>query len=167
VVSTYISKKDTKTMSSTTISESARREALDNFAELHKRDFLLPDAASIGDIFTSLGKDIEEQVLGSFCGESYRDPGTSRSRVDRCQISNSVWAFRTRLNGHFRCGGVQEGVLQKIRENMLPVDNDRLYFEIVEWEKDGLALVIVKHNQILGQRYIALVDAASLDTIEA
>jgi len=161
VVSTYISKEDTKTMSSSTITESARREALDSFAELHSRQFLLPDAANIDDIFTSLGKDIEEQVLGSFCGEEHS------LGVDRCQISNSVWAFRTRLNGHFRCGGVQEGVLQKIRENMLPVDNDRLYFEIVEWENSGLALILVKHNQILGQRYIALVDAASLDTIDA
>jgi len=162
VVSTYSSEKEPTTMSE----RSERRAALDNFSELHGREFLLPEAERLEDIFTRLGKDIEEQVLGSFCGESYRDPVTSRSRVDRCQISNSVWAFRTRLNGHFRCGGVQDGVLQKIRESMLPVDNDRLYFEIVEWEKDGLALVIVKHNQILGQRYLALVDAASLDTFD-
>lgn len=138
-----------------------RRQILEDFSALHSREFLMPDAENLSDIFTRLGKDIEEQVLGSFCGEEHS------LGAGRCQVINSVCAFRTRLNGHFRCGGVQEGVLTKIRENMLPVDNDSLYFEIVEWESSGLALVIVKHNQIIGQRYIALVDAASLDTIDA
>ena len=151
---------------SKTISESERRETLKKFSDLHKRDFLLPEAATLDDIFTEVGKDIEEQVLGSFCGETYRDPSPLRERVDRCQVGNGIWAFRTRLNGHFRCGGLQEGVLTKIRESMLPVDNDRLYFEIVEWSSDNLALVIVKHNAILGSRYLALIDASSLDKVK-
>lgn len=147
------------------IFEEHRIEALESFSELHGREFLLPDAATFDDIFTELGTkdEIEDRTLGSICGPTYRDRNTLAERKDCCSISNGIWAFRTRVNGFLRCKGIREDVLAKIRENMLPVNNDRLHFEFVEWEKDGLALVLVKHDQIIGQRYLALVDARGLD----
>jgi len=48
-----------------------------------------------------------------------------------------------------------------VMDNMLHLDNDRKFFEVVVRE-DGSALILVKYNQILGSRWLTIVPAASL-----
>lgn len=47
-------------------------------------------------------------------------------------------------------------VINFIENNMSTIDGDELYFEIVEWSPKE-ALVLVRHNAIIGSRYLAVV----------
>lgn len=50
-----------------------------------------------------------------------------------------------------------------IHANMLYITYDQLYFDIIIHD-DGRALVTVKHNQIIGSRWLARIDATTLPT---
>jgi len=54
-----------------------------------------------------------------------------------------------------------DAVLDYISNSMLNLDRDSLYFEVVI-RNDGRALVVVKHNNIIGSRWLALLDASEL-----
>ena len=47
-------------------------------------------------------------------------------------------------------------VLDYIRTNMLPIDYDSIYFEAID--RDNKWLIIAKYNQIIGSRWLALVE---------
>lgn len=53
-----------------------------------------------------------------------------------------------------------EAVMRVARE-MLMVDGDHLSFEIIRWD-DGRALVVLKYGQIIGSRWLAMIDAGSI-----
>lgn len=53
-----------------------------------------------------------------------------------------------------------------IEANMLRIDNDRKYFEVVIRD-DDTALVLVKYNVILGSRWMTIVPASTLTLPEA
>jgi hypothetical protein len=48
-----------------------------------------------------------------------------------------------------------------VRANMIRIEHDSLYYEIIEYD-DGTALILVQYNQILGNRWLAIVDAKTL-----
>jgi hypothetical protein len=66
------------------------------------------------------------------------------------------------VNGHrsFHVSPKPE-LVSWIAKEMLVIERDRKYFEVVE-RVDGSALVIVKHDQILGSRWLTIVPTASL-----
>ena len=52
-------------------------------------------------------------------------------------------------------------VLDYFRDHVLHCDRDRMYFEVVGWD-DGRALVVLQHNAIIGNHYLAVIDAATI-----
>lgn len=53
-----------------------------------------------------------------------------------------------------------------IYQNMLQIDYDKIYFTITVRD-NGTALVCAQYNQIIGDRWLALIDAADLDQFVA
>lgn len=47
-------------------------------------------------------------------------------------------------------------VLSRVRESMLPIENDTIYFEVVE-HNNGWALVVANYNVIIGSHYLGYV----------
>lgn len=52
-------------------------------------------------------------------------------------------------------------ILSRIRESMLLIPNDRLFFEIVNHD-NGWSLVVVSHGVIIGSRWLAYIKTDSL-----
>jgi len=48
-----------------------------------------------------------------------------------------------------------------VKENMLAIDYDSIYFEIICYE-NNTAMLIAKYNQIIGSRWIAMIDINSI-----
>lgn len=53
------------------------------------------------------------------------------------------------------------GLWAWLRDNLISVDYDTIGFSLVAWE-DGTVLVIARHNQIIGSRWLAILPAAEL-----
>jgi hypothetical protein len=47
------------------------------------------------------------------------------------------------------------------REEMLHTSNDRTSFEVIQWA-NGHALVLIQYGQILGSRYLGIIDASTI-----
>jgi hypothetical protein len=56
-------------------------------------------------------------------------------------------------------------VLEYVKDNVLHCGNDRMYFELVQWD-DGKTLVVAQHNVICGNHYLAVIDTASVPAYE-
>ena len=55
-------------------------------------------------------------------------------------------------------------VVNWIAMNMLSIDYDTIYFEIVE-RADGTALILAKYNRIIGSRYLGLIPSSELSGV--
>lgn len=62
--------------------------------------------------------------------------------------------------GGFRCfhATPKQEIVEWVKSNMLRVEYDTIYFEITI-RSDGTALICAKYNQIIGDRYLAVIDA--------
>lgn len=52
----------------------------------------------------------------------------------------------------------KQEVIEYVRNNMIPVYYDHIYFQVVV-RNDNTALITASYNQIIGSRWLALVDA--------
>ena len=53
------------------------------------------------------------------------------------------------------------GLWAWLRDNLISIDYDSIGFSLVAWE-DGNVLVIARHNQIIGSRWLTILPAAEL-----
>lgn len=75
--------------------------------------------------------------------------------------ANSI-APTTYLNGDLaEYTGKSMTIHGEVIANMLQVDNDSIYFEIIVRD-DGTADVYARYNQIIGSRMLATIDASTL-----
>ena len=72
-----------------------------------------------------------------------------------------ITGYLYRRDGSLRVKPHDE-ILADVQENMLGIDYDSIYFEIVDHPDNGCSLVIAKYNQILGSRYLGYIQT---DTI--
>lgn len=52
-------------------------------------------------------------------------------------------------------------LVEFVKESMLPAEGHPIYFEVIVYE-DGLALVTANHNHIIGNRWLALIEASTI-----
>jgi hypothetical protein len=113
------------------------------------KNILMPDAKAFGDLF------------GAFKPWKYK-PGDATPFIQldtklvlQCYCMNmagksmEVWPL----------AAVEDVVNQSI-----VVRDDHLYFELVD-QKDGETLVVVKHNRIIGSRYLAVIATESIPKV--
>lgn len=81
----------------------------------------------------------------------------NRRGRDRATISGHCMISRRDGRRQFiQITSLAEGVLSKMKEFIVVID-DSMDFEIIEWE-DGLALVTIRHNKILGSNWLAIIN---------
>jgi len=114
----------------------------------HDKSYLLPDAVTFDELFTVIG-------------EPQRWPFTPTIK-DTMKISSWI-RFRDAAHGHpVEQVKPSPEVFNALRANMLDLGSrDEVSFEIIVHD-NGWALVIVEHSQIIGSRWIAYIDAATL-----
>lgn len=56
-----------------------------------------------------------------------------------------------------------KALIEAICANMLYIEYDSLFFEVV-FQTDGTALLQVKHNQIIGSRWLSYIDGKTVPT---
>jgi len=114
----------------------------------HDKSYLLPDAVSFDELFTVIG-------------EPQRWPFTPTIK-DTMKISSWI-RFRDAAHGHpVEQVKPSPEVFNALRANMLDLGSrDEVSFEIIVHD-NGWALVLVQHSQIIGSRWIAYIDAATL-----
>ena len=90
------------------------------------------------------------------------------ARRERTEVMGFDGELSIQLGGHisgdrFRCFQAipNENVLKWIGENMLAIQHDTIYFEIVEGD-DGFALLLAKYNQIIGSRWLGFFPTSEL-----
>jgi hypothetical protein len=78
-------------------------------------------------------------------------------------IGSYVWIYDSRKGRRTnnQAQRLPAFVIDYIKNNMIRVPYDQIYFEVVVWG-DGRALVLARYKQILGQRYLAIIDAATI-----
>ena len=86
------------------------------------------------------------------------EPKKDRPFADKAVISN--WLHYSKpYRSEYR--EPRPIVLEYIRGNMLPVDYDSIYFEVID-RGDNETLIVAKYNQIIGSRWLAIVDTDSV-----
>ena len=128
------------------------------------KELAFPEAKSLSDLFesTEVRKPSESsEKIKIWKGEDPHDPQAETYLTSYCQVR--------RANGGFDFLHVKprERVVEYIDNNLIKVAYDSIHFEIVVYD-DGTALVLVKYSQIIGSRWLAMVDASTvpLDTSE-
>jgi hypothetical protein len=59
------------------------------------------------------------------------------------------------------CVRPTQRVMDCIAAEMLVIDDDRIYFEIID-RGNGTALVVAKYNKIIGSRWLALIPSSEI-----
>ncbi len=88
---------------------------------------------------------------------------TGKSRREfkgRCVLSSSC-SVRRPDAWQFLQVKPRDGMVEWIEKNMLLLDCDTISFEVVVRD-DGTALLLAHYSQIIGSRWLALVDASTL-----
>ena len=78
------------------------------------------------------------------------------------EISNWVQIREPAKYSHTRAM-LPQWLIDWLQENMLAVDHDSIYFQVIVRD-DQHALVTAQYNQIIGSRWLALIDTNSVNT---
>ncbi len=120
---------------------------------LNERPIAFPDVKTLAELFTEVkpGKG-ESPVIEKM-------PNWTNGKRN-CYLTGwlSVSGETERRSFHVK---PTEAVIACVRDSMLHGEYDRIHFEAVVWD-DGRALVLAQYNQIIGSRYLAVIDAASI-----
>ena len=115
-----------------------KQQKIDN-AELVGKTLAFPDMTDFSELFGN------------------QEPKQNYEFAEKSVISN--WLLFSDHHSEYR--QPTDKTLQYVRANMLPVDYDSIYFEVINRE-DGTSLVTAKYNQILGSRWLAFVDTETI-----
>ena len=81
-----------------------------------------------------------------------------------CKSEVSNWIHISGVYGYDSTRAVlPQWLIDWIQNNMLAVDHDSIYFNVIVRD-DQHALVTAQYNQIIGSRWLALIDANSVTT---
>ena len=86
------------------------------------------------------------------------EPKQDRDFADKSVISNWLH-YSPKFKSEYR--EPLPMTLKYVRENMLPVDYDSIYFQLVD-RGDNETLVTAQYNQILGNRWLAMIQTDSI-----
>ena len=122
------------------------------FAADQGRTVLFPDVETFSGIFEGVdpGKKIVAVIQSDY------------DKKAKMGISNFV---SLSSGGSFYASPKKE-VLQLIERNMVIVAYDEIYFKIVIRSKNS-ALVVAQHNQIIGSRWLAIIDPKTVPSIKS
>lgn len=83
-----------------------------------------------------------------------------------CHCSTHLSIMNTHTQPHFLYVELKPEIFKPVIETMYKIynDNDHISLEAVVRD-DGTALIIVSYNQIIGSRWIAVIDASTIPTI--
>ena len=60
----------------------------------------------------------------------------------------------------------RESLIKAIEDNTIALENDYMYFEIVVYKDGSPALVICKYGKIIGDRWLARIDANTIPSMK-
>lgn len=103
---------------------------------------LLPEAESFNDLFGSCGAWL-------WASEGVKTP---------VQIGNYIHQRDPYKSWKL---GPSEKLARAVMDSMIPIENDTISFEII-LDDNGRAWVFAHYNLILGQRYVANIDASTI-----
>ena len=122
-----------------------------------------PDAKVFGDIFNEV-KTEQGDVNPYLRPQPFYLHG-SDGKLVRDQYTVPVGPYcsvHTRDNGYESIYvGVNREVQEYLKGHLLPIQYDSPSYQIVQWD-DGRALVLVRYSQILGSRYLAIIDGKTV-----
>jgi len=121
------------------------RQSLNKPGDILGKPLAFPKCERLADLFDKIGP--------------YDKDAKSTQRVH----SMTLGPYCVVSDGGYRSAGVHatDAVVAFCNESMIDIDRDSLYFEIVVRDDDS-ALVLVKHNQILGSRWLAILPATAV-----
>jgi hypothetical protein len=85
------------------------------------------------------------------------EPKQNREFADKAVISN--WLLYSDHHSEYRAP--TEKTLEYVRNNMLPVDYDSIYFRVID-RGDNETLIVAQYNQIIGSRWLAFIKTDSV-----
>jgi hypothetical protein len=131
--------------------ERRNRQESRRFLERQGRPVLMKGADSFNDVFESV--DQGKKIVAVSTAKMGRT-------TERMGFSNFV--SMSRVPGrHSMYATPKREVLQALEGSMIVVAHDEVYFEIVD-RGGGNALVVAKHNAIIGSRYVAIIDPSTI-----
>jgi hypothetical protein len=129
------------------------------------REIHFPDITTFDELFPCVGernKQELENVLRRFEFESGSFLGNGKRKMvhqvvgSGLSISGNKEPYR-----YTHIVEINPALLDCIEEYMIRVDYDSISFQINVWD-DGRALVCAHYSQILGSRYLAVIDASTI-----
>lgn len=118
------------------------------------REIINPNAISLTDVFEDI--------------KAYDDNNPPKSRIWETKNGIKIPVGpRCYFKGQGRKSlGVKckYWVMEEIKKNMIPIENDSLYFEIISHD-NGWSLIVISYNLILGSRWLAYVKTSSIEPI--
>jgi len=122
------------------------------------KELAFPEVKNLSDLFESAEvrkPSGHSEKIKIWKGEDPHDPNAETYLTDYCQVRYVDGGF-----GSLRLKP-RERVVEYIDNNMIKIAYDTIHFEIVVYD-DGTALVLVKYSQIIGSRWLAMVDASAV-----
>lgn len=126
------------------IDNGTRLELLHQRWQATKKQFNFPEKGSFADFFEAYGYDKKDVVADPIC------PRIS----NYCQVSNAGDGY-----SHALYVRPTRELLAWIKVNMLVEQGT--HFQIVIYD-DGTALILISHDQIIGSRWLSLVDSSTV-----
>lgn len=133
------------------------------FAKQIGKTILFPGGSKFSDFFESVdsGKKIVAVMVSTFSS-------TGRKQNDSQKISNFVSITKAakvkKEYPHSFYATPKKDVLAAMDKNMIVVNYDEIYFQI-SVRSATEALVLAKHNQIIGDRWLGFIDPKTIPTV--
>lgn len=130
--------------------------------EHNGRKIAFPDVTTFGELFPAAKPRVGEcpvlLTLPSWEAGTWSD----RAGTTKCYVTSYMAVDDVGCIG-YRSMQVEAApaVLDEIKSNMLHGSGDTIHFRVVVWD-DGKALVMAEYSQIVGSRYLAIIDAATI-----
>jgi len=126
------------------------------------RGLLMPRAYRFSQLFDPPAP--SKKIVATFTAKGSLTRG-GRRKSESMKVSNwiNVSGAGAGIHGSFYANP-KSALIERLKATHLVVDHDELYFEIVIRDKAS-ALVLSKHNQILGSRQIAVIDPSTIPLV--
>lgn len=76
-----------------------------------------------------------------------------------------IGPYLSMRDGHSLAVRPSPAVVQYVKDNMLPIVEDHIYFEVID-RGEGESLVTASYNKIIGSRWLALIKTSTVPRVD-
>lgn len=129
------------------------------------RDIHFPDITTFDELFPKVGernKQDRGKRLKTFHFESGSFLGNGKREMVHQVVSTGIsFSGNDEPYRYTHIIEINPAILECIEERMIRVDYDSISFQVTTWD-DGRAIVSAHYSQIIGSRYLAIIDASTI-----